>query len=276
MDWNPRFSHCCAVKVKTTAPKRYVVRPPQGCLASGGSGSIKLSIVAKDSEALWRESAAEAKIDDKFLVQTAVVTNEYYYDNLKGLDEKAVGAVLTGLWKELGDYDKAAGKEGKKIKSSKLKIKFDFGAGGASASADAAPLAGEVVHDAYVLPGVAPATPASAKVEVPPAAAAAAAERAPASPEALFTEFIVTHNDYVKRRLAGDASWMARQDDVEKSLLVNISVWKAAVGRNHPWVIKAAADEAAAQKAAADNPAADKAAADKAVSELSFSEKNNP
>ena len=82
--------------------------------------------------------------------------------------------------------------------------------------------------------------------------------------------------DDEKQRLAGDATWMPRQDDVEKSRIIKIPKWVGAVGRNHPWVIKAAADEAAAQKAAADNPAADKAAADKAVSELSFSEKNNP
>ena len=36
------------------------------------------------------------------------------------------------------------------------------------------------------------------------------------------------------------------QDDVEKTFFINQLRWQAALGRNHPWVIKAAADKAAA------------------------------
>jgi hypothetical protein len=46
-------------QVKTTAPKRYVVRPPQGCIEPGKSAVIKMSMVSKDSEQLWRDASEE-------------------------------------------------------------------------------------------------------------------------------------------------------------------------------------------------------------------------
>ena len=92
-------------QVKTTAPKRYVVRPPQGCIAPGQQAAIKLTMVQKDAEGLWRERAEdeargvpELKSDDKFLVQTAAVSQQFYTDEIQGADEgNSEGTGISGL-----------------------------------------------------------------------------------------------------------------------------------------------------------------------------------
>ena len=58
----------------------------------------------------------------------ALVSEEYYAKELKDLDDKAQGATLQKLWKNLSDEDKKREKEGKpkQIKSRKLTTKFDF------------------------------------------------------------------------------------------------------------------------------------------------------
>jgi len=131
---NNSASTYVAYKVKTTAPKRYVVRPPQGVVEPGQKTSIKLTMVAKDAEALWRDASddkakgmGDPKSDDKFLVQTTVLTEKYFLEELKGQDEKAQSASLAALWKTLTEEDKASkGNAEKSIKSSKLTTKFSF------------------------------------------------------------------------------------------------------------------------------------------------------
>jgi len=117
-------------KVKTTAPKRYVVRPPQGCIEPGQEASIKLTMVQKDAENLWREAEeerGELNCEDKFLVQTSVVDSDYFKTELMNKDDKAIGTSLQKLWKVLGDEDKKlAPGEKKAIKSSKLQTVFVF------------------------------------------------------------------------------------------------------------------------------------------------------
>lgn len=116
-------------KVKTTQPKRYVVRPPQGCVLPGNRETINLSMVTKDSEALWAKAAADkgivAKSEDKFMVQAAVVSQEYYNEFLDDRDEKQLGDNLQKLWQKMTDSDKKS-TEGKQIKSTRLMTKFDF------------------------------------------------------------------------------------------------------------------------------------------------------
>ena len=66
--------------------------------------------------------------DDKFLVQMALVSEEFYTKELKDLDDKAQAPVLQKLWKSLTDEDKAREKEKKpkQIKSTKLTTTFEF------------------------------------------------------------------------------------------------------------------------------------------------------
>ena len=54
---------CCPttpalIQVKTTAPKRYVVRPPQGVILPGMSAKITLTMVGKDAESLLSKYVA--------------------------------------------------------------------------------------------------------------------------------------------------------------------------------------------------------------------------
>lgn len=105
-----------------------MVRPPQGCIEPGQDANIKLTMVAKDAESLWREASddkargqiGELKCDDKFLVQTTVVSAALYKAELADKDDKAISAPLQKLWKQLADEDK------KSIKSSKLMTTFVF------------------------------------------------------------------------------------------------------------------------------------------------------
>jgi len=121
-------------KVKTTAPKRYIVRPPQGVVLPGQEGSITLAMVKEDAAMLWREqleTGGDVRSDDKFLVQTAEVSREYYDAELAGRDEKAASATLADLWKQLEADDKKGG-GAKKIKSSRLTARFAFNANAAA------------------------------------------------------------------------------------------------------------------------------------------------
>jgi len=67
-----------AYKIKTTAPKRYLVRPNQGLLAPGGAQTVDIILVERDHIALRDDSAkgAEAEEKDKFLVQTTAVQSD--------------------------------------------------------------------------------------------------------------------------------------------------------------------------------------------------------
>ncbi|KAM3567254.1 hypothetical protein VYU27_010597, partial [Nannochloropsis oceanica] len=56
-----------AFKVKTTQPKRYLVKPNQGILEAGGSDRIQIQIVPKDRALLATKPGQAAS--DRFLVQ---------------------------------------------------------------------------------------------------------------------------------------------------------------------------------------------------------------
>ena len=68
------------------------------------------------------------RADDKFLVQMAHVTEEFYLKELSGKDEKTQGAVLQGLWKKLTEEERALekSKKPKQTKNSKLTTTFVF------------------------------------------------------------------------------------------------------------------------------------------------------
>jgi hypothetical protein len=119
------------VQVKTTAAKRYVVRPPQGYIEPGQQAIIKLIIVQKDAESLWQDrmdgkarGEGELKCDDKFLVQTTVVSAAFCKAELADKDDKEIIAPLQKLYTTLAEDDKKSGKNS--FKSSKRVAKFAF------------------------------------------------------------------------------------------------------------------------------------------------------
>mmetsp|Transcript_21758 Transcript_21758/g.38449 ORF Transcript_21758/g.38449 Transcript_21758/m.38449 type:complete len:287 (-) Transcript_21758:81-941(-) len=68
-----------AFKVKTTHPKRYLVRPNQDVIPVGGTSTVKISLQVKDAKQLRFERISGSQVldddckDNKFLVQCAVV-----------------------------------------------------------------------------------------------------------------------------------------------------------------------------------------------------------
>lgn len=70
-----------AFKVKTTQPRRYLVRPNQGLLLPGQTEQIQILLVEKDKVSLWQsyERLGQSALDsskDKFLVQSCTVSPE--------------------------------------------------------------------------------------------------------------------------------------------------------------------------------------------------------
>lgn len=99
-----------AFKVKTTQPRRYLVRPNQGVITSGSSETIALILVEKDKESLLRsyESLGQSALDhskDKFLVQSCVVTSQFASqfavknsDGTSSKSAKQLTDALTTMW----------------------------------------------------------------------------------------------------------------------------------------------------------------------------------
>lgn len=121
---NPDLKTVVAFKVKTTAPKRYVVRPPQGFVRPGEEATIVMSMVIKDSMELADklhsgETVDEAKTN-KFLVQFTDVEEDFYTQKLEDASDKDIASALSSMW---GEVDK------KKITSVKLTTKFNMAPG---------------------------------------------------------------------------------------------------------------------------------------------------
>eukprot|EP00804_Cyclotella_cryptica_P010545 CCRYP_016324-RA/>CCRYP_016324-RA protein AED:0.42 eAED:0.42 QI:194/1/1/1/1/1/2/226/353 len=100
---------CLAFKVKTTQPRRYLVRPNQGIVYPNSSETISILLVDKDRQVLWStyERLGQSALDhskDKFLVQSCVVSEEFA-EQFQG-DERGEGGqyrkelveALTAMW----------------------------------------------------------------------------------------------------------------------------------------------------------------------------------
>ncbi|EEC44714.1 predicted protein, partial [Phaeodactylum tricornutum CCAP 1055/1] len=89
-----------AFKVKTTQPRRYLVRPNQGLIKPGGSETIQILLVEKDKQALMQsfQRLGQSALDhskDKFLVQSCAVSQQFasqYDDAGTGYD------ALSTMW----------------------------------------------------------------------------------------------------------------------------------------------------------------------------------
>ena len=57
-------------KVKTTKPKRYVVRPPQGVVLPGEKAEIFLTMVPADALKLWNDALNQSRSGGKFGLAT--------------------------------------------------------------------------------------------------------------------------------------------------------------------------------------------------------------
>jgi len=176
-------------KVKTTAPKRYHVRPPHGFVRPGETASILLSMAARDTASLWWDAVdskgEQIKTEDKFQVQFAVVPESFASQFLQGdVDEKEVMKSIQNLWKELGELDKAQQK--KRITSKRLTTKFEFPM---NLSSTVAP---------RNLPAPAGAGHGSVASPTPAADLAARANKdhVPGSPEAIFSELTALRRKY--------------------------------------------------------------------------------
>ena len=104
-----------AFKVKTTQPRRYLVRPNQGIIPPGGSSPITIILVAAHVTQILNDyiaigPSALSSNKDKFLVQSYVLDDGGEFSELaekvSGLGSKESAEELTVLWKNIGDNKK--------------------------------------------------------------------------------------------------------------------------------------------------------------------------
>ena len=97
------------IQVKTTQPRRYLVRPNQGIVAPGSSETVSILLVDKDRQVLWStyDRLGQSALDhskDKFLVQSCEVSDEFssqFRNEPRGEGgqyKKELIDALTGMW----------------------------------------------------------------------------------------------------------------------------------------------------------------------------------
>lgn len=124
-----KTSEPLAFKVKTTQPRRYLVRPNQGVVLSGCAETIALILVEKDKQSLLQsyDRLGQSALDqskDKFLVQSCAVSNDFAAqfsekdsdDNLLKSGKEITDA-LTSMW------NNAVGNSQTPIYNKKLHVK---------------------------------------------------------------------------------------------------------------------------------------------------------
>jgi len=114
---HPGGDKAIAFKVKTTQPRRYLVRPNQGLVRAGQSESVSILLVEKDKLSLLSayERVGPTALEhskDKFLVQSCPVEEDFA--NLEG---KALAESLTAMWNRMGS------RGGKDVYNKKLHVK---------------------------------------------------------------------------------------------------------------------------------------------------------
>ena len=119
-----------AFKVKTTAPKQFVVRPNSGKLAPGEK--IDITIVLQ-----LRDGSIDTKRKDKFLVQSIKLSSD-----VASLDENSFQAKVGDLWNLAEQSKKTAGDSGADVILEK-KIKCIYALEDLVASTTSAAVAGD-------------------------------------------------------------------------------------------------------------------------------------
>lgn len=141
--------NCIKTKVKTTQPRRYLVRPNQGIVAPNSSETISILLVDKDRQVLWStyDRLGQSALDhskDKFLVQSCVVSNEFA-GQFKGSEKveggqyrKELVEALTAMWNGV-----ASGSTDVPVYNKKLHVKHVVNASsGQDGNVDSATAAG--------------------------------------------------------------------------------------------------------------------------------------
>lgn len=136
-----------AFKVKTTQPRRYLVRPNQGIVSPGKSESVTILLVEKDKQVLLQsfDRLGQSALDhskDKFLVQSCVVDDKFAKDYALEKDKvgdvgsavesskvgKGLTEALTGMWNTVSSANHT------EIYNKKLQVRHVVAPGGTGAS----------------------------------------------------------------------------------------------------------------------------------------------
>jgi len=107
-----------AFKVKTTQPRRYLVRPNQGLIAPGVTETVSILLVEKDKQLLLQsyERLGQSGLDgskDKFLVQSCPV-GPAFASKADG-DASELYDALTSMWNSVTSGGSAASISNKKL-----------------------------------------------------------------------------------------------------------------------------------------------------------------
>lgn len=137
-----------AYKVKTTQPRRYLVRPNQGVVAPGETATVNILLVDKDKQMLLQsyDRLGQSALDhskDKFLVQSCVVNDDFAKNYLaqKRLESSSTSSSSsTKAARELGEsltamWNSVSSSEDTQIYNKKLQVKHVVSESGRSARA---------------------------------------------------------------------------------------------------------------------------------------------
>jgi len=107
-----------AFKVKTTQPRRYLVRPNQGLIAPGTSETISILLVEKDKQVLLQnyDRLGQSGLDhskDKFLVQSCTVDSSFAAK--KTGSQAELYDALTSMWNSVTIGGSSADVQNKKL-----------------------------------------------------------------------------------------------------------------------------------------------------------------
>ena len=106
------------MQVKTTQPRRYLVRPNQGLIAPGSSETISILLVEKDKQLLLSsyERLGQSGLDhskDKFLVQSCTVDKSFAAK--KSGSQAELYDALTAHWNSVTSGGSSAALQNKKL-----------------------------------------------------------------------------------------------------------------------------------------------------------------
>ena len=107
-----------AFKIKTTEPKRYLVRPNQDVLAEDDECTVKIILQRRERSALVKDhsNGNQPPSPDKFLVQTTTIDSQFY-QVVRDSNVKAQTSSMQQMWKT---------KDRKDIQNTKLQCSFEF------------------------------------------------------------------------------------------------------------------------------------------------------
>lgn len=116
--------------MKTTQPRRYLVRPNQGLIDPGQKQTVQILLVEKDKNSLLQsyQRLGQSALDhskDKFLVQSVAVLDATRATQLKDYDQ------LTSLWASVGSSPST---ETSAVANKKLHVRHTVAEGSKSAS----------------------------------------------------------------------------------------------------------------------------------------------